>query len=85
TLKPNPQTSPSNQPLKLNPQKLPLKKGLTLKSDPQKLWQTLKNFDYPPFRETRAAKLLGESPLPRKTKRTNSFELILLFRAEEGT
>ena len=44
-----PHNRPSNQTLKLDPQKLSLKTGQPLKLDPQKLWQTLKKFDYPLF------------------------------------
>ena len=43
----DPQIKPSNQTLKPDPQKLSLKTGQPLKLDPQKLWQTLKKFDYP--------------------------------------
>jgi len=42
-----PQVCPSNQPLMNNPQKLYHFRGKTLKLDPQKLWQTLTNFEYP--------------------------------------
>ncbi|MBQ7431220.1 MAG: hypothetical protein IJV29_16415 [Butyrivibrio sp.] len=37
------------QTLKPNPQKLPQKESMTLKSDLQNAWQTLKKFDYPIF------------------------------------
>ncbi|MBQ9763574.1 MAG: hypothetical protein IJV92_04370, partial [Phascolarctobacterium sp.] len=44
---PVPQVRPSNQTLTINPQKHGVKNEETLKLDPQKLWQTLKKFDYP--------------------------------------
>ena len=47
-LQPAPQVRPSKQPLTINPQKVDAKSEETLKFAPQKLWQTLKNFDYPP-------------------------------------
>ncbi|MBR3469165.1 MAG: hypothetical protein IKH28_05675, partial [Lachnospiraceae bacterium] len=46
-LNPDPQTKPSNQTLK----KCHNLKGQPLTTDPQKLWQTLKNFGYPLFKE----------------------------------
>ena len=46
---PAPQVRPSNQTLTINPQKHGVKNEETLKFAPQKLWQTLKKFDYPTF------------------------------------
>ena len=40
-------TSPSNLPLTKNPQQLCYFLCQTLTKDPQQVWQTLKNFDYP--------------------------------------
>ena len=50
TLKLAPHESPSSQPLTKNPQQLCYFLCQTLTKDPQQVWQTLKNFDYPtPF------------------------------------
>ena len=48
-LQPASHERPSNRPLTENPQKLGAKKWQTLTIAPQKVWQTLKNFDYPYF------------------------------------
>ena len=47
TLKLAPHESPSTQPLTKNPQQLCYFLCQTLTKDPQQVWQTLKNFDYP--------------------------------------
>ena len=50
TLKLAPHERPSSQPLTKNPQQLCYFLCQTLTKDPQQVWQTLKNFDYPtPF------------------------------------
>ena len=47
TLKLAPHESPSSQPLTKNPQQLCYFLCQTLTKDPQQVWQTLNNFDYP--------------------------------------
>ena len=47
TLKLAPHESPSSQPLTKNPQQLCYFLCKTLTKDPQQVWQTLNNFDYP--------------------------------------
>ena len=47
TLKLAPHERPSSQPLTKNPQQLCYFLCQTLTKDPQQVWQTLKNFDYP--------------------------------------
>ena len=47
TLKLAPHERPSTQPLTKNPQQLCYFLCQTLTKDPQQVWQTLKNFDYP--------------------------------------
>lgn len=47
TLKLAPHEIPSSQPLTKNPQQLCYFFCQTLTKDPQQVWQTLKNFDYP--------------------------------------
>ena len=49
TLKLAPHESPSSQPLTKNPQQLCYFLCQTLTKDPQQVWQTLNNFDYPLF------------------------------------
>ena len=49
TLKLAPHESPSSQPLTKNPQQLCYFLCKTLTKDPQQVWQTLNNFDYPFF------------------------------------
>ena len=49
TLKLAPHERPSTQPLTKNPQQLCYFLCQTLTKDPQQVWQTLKNFDYPEF------------------------------------
>lgn len=49
TLKLAPHERPSSQPLTKNPQQLCYFLCQTLTKDPQQVWQTLKNFDYPGF------------------------------------
>ena len=47
TLKSYPREKTSNQPLIPTPQQVGIQKGQSITTDPQKLWQTLKNFGYP--------------------------------------
>ena len=49
TLNLAPHESPSSQPLTKNPQQLCYFLCQTLTKDPQQVWQTLNNFDYPVF------------------------------------
>ena len=52
TLKLAPHERPSTQPLTKNPQQLCYFLCQTLTKDPQQVWQTLKNFDYPILHRT---------------------------------
>ena len=54
TLKLAPHERPSTQPLTKNPQQLCYFLCQTLTKDPQQVWQTLKNFDYPIYRHGRS-------------------------------
>lgn len=69
TLKLAPHESPSSQPLTKNPQQLCYFLCKTLTKDPQQVWQTLNNFDYP-----------AKTTLPvRKELRTNKVVLLYIF------
>ena len=57
TLKLAPHERPSSQPLTKNPQQLCYFLYQTLTKDPQQVWQTLNNFDYPELRTNKVVLL----------------------------
>ena len=63
TLKLAPHESPSSQPLTKNPQQLCYFLCKALTKDPQQVWQTLNNFDYPNRRCTIAHSSYETSPI----------------------